>query len=104
MVAIANRPQEGRPASRPPDEEHAYGHEKADYLSAGVKGALILLAAVGIAYSAVGRLVNPRALSDVGVGLAVSVGASLVNLVVARVLIGTGSGSASSCSKRTAAI
>src|SRR5690348_9152572 len=38
-------------AARPADEEHAYGHEKADYLSAGVEGALILLAAVVIAYS-----------------------------------------------------
>src|SRR3977135_101753 len=33
-------------AARPPDEDHAYGHEKADYLSAGVEGALILLAAI----------------------------------------------------------
>jgi len=54
-------------SQRPADEEHAYGHEKADYLAAGVEGALILVAAVAIAYAAVGRLVNP-ALKDVGRG------------------------------------
>ncbi|HEX8854683.1 MAG TPA: cation diffusion facilitator family transporter [Thermoleophilaceae bacterium] len=77
-------------ASRPPDEEHAYGHEKADYLSAGVEGALILFAAVGIAYSAIGRLINPEPLSDVALGLGVSVAASAINLFVARKLITTG--------------
>jgi cation diffusion facilitator family transporter len=77
-------------AARPADEEHAYGHEKADYLSAGVEGALILVAAIVIGYSAVGRLLNPQGISDVGVGLSVSVMASLINLVVARVLIAEG--------------
>jgi cation diffusion facilitator family transporter len=77
-------------AARPADEEHAYGHEKADYLSAGVEGALILLAAVVIAYSAIGRLLHPHGISDVGVGLAVSVVASLINLAVARTLISEG--------------
>ena len=59
-------------AARPPDEEHAYGHEKADYLSAGVEGALIVVAAGGIALSAINRLIHPPGLSHVGVGLAVS--------------------------------
>jgi len=77
-------------AARPADEEHAYGHEKADYLSAGVEGALILLAAAVIAYSAIGRLINPHGLSDVGVGLGVSVAASLINFGVARILIAEG--------------
>jgi cation diffusion facilitator family transporter len=77
-------------SARPPDEEHAYGHEKADYLSAGVEGGLILLAAGTIAFSAVERLTNPQALSDVGLGLGASVVASAVNLAVARVLITAG--------------
>jgi cation diffusion facilitator family transporter len=77
-------------AARPADEEHAYGHEKADYLSAGVEGALILLAAIGICYSAVGRLLNRQGISDVGVGLGVAIVASLINLAVARVLIAEG--------------
>lgn len=77
-------------STRPPDEDHSYGHEKADYLSAGFEGALIVLAAATIAYAAVGRLIDPVALTDVWVGLSVSVAASLVNLVVGRYLISTG--------------
>ncbi len=77
-------------STRPPDEEHAYGHEKADYLSAGFEGALILVAAVTIAWAAIDRLLHPTGLSDVGFGLAISVVASVINLGVARMLIGAG--------------
>lgn len=77
-------------AARPADEEHAYGHEKADYLSAGVEGALITVAAGTIAYAAIGRLSHPQPLKDVGIGLAVSVVASLINFGVARTLIRVG--------------
>lgn len=77
-------------STRPADEDHAYGHEKADYLSAALEGALILLAAVTIAYAAIERLINPVELTAVGVGLAVSAFASLLNLVAGRLLIRTG--------------
>jgi cation diffusion facilitator family transporter len=77
-------------AGRPPDEDHPYGHEKADYLSAGVEGSLILLAALTIAYSAIGRFLDPQPISHVGIGLSVSVVASAINLVVARRLIAAG--------------
>ncbi len=77
-------------ATRPADEDHTYGHEKADYLSAGFEGALVLLAAVTIAYAAIERLVNPTELTEVGIGLAVSAVASLLNLLTARLLIRTG--------------
>jgi cation diffusion facilitator family transporter len=77
-------------ASKPPDEEHAYGHAKAEYFSAGVEGALISVAAVSIAVTAIGRLVDPRPLDDVGVGLAVSAAASLINLAVGVLLVRTG--------------
>ena len=77
-------------AARPPDEDHAYGHEKADYLSAGVEGGLILIAAATIGVTAVERLMNPQPLTDVGIGVAVAVVASGVNLAVARLLIGAG--------------
>ncbi len=73
-------------AAQPPDEEHAYGHSKAEYFSSGVEGALILLAAVSIAIAAGQRLLNPRPLEAIGIGLAVSVVASLINLGVALVL------------------
>ncbi|HMN27243.1 MAG TPA: cation diffusion facilitator family transporter, partial [Caldilineaceae bacterium] len=49
-------------AARPADEEHAYGHNKAEYFSSGVEGALILLAAATIAYTAIKRLLNPQPL------------------------------------------
>jgi cation diffusion facilitator family transporter len=77
-------------AARPPDEEHAFGHEKADYLAAGVEGGLILIAAVTISIAAVHRLINPREITQVGLGLGVSLAATLVNFAVARRLIAAG--------------
>ena len=77
-------------AARPPDEDHAYGHSKAEYFSSVVEGTLILIAAVSIAAAATDRLVHPRPLEQVGVGLAVSVAASFVNLAVAIVLLRAG--------------
>jgi cation diffusion facilitator family transporter len=74
-------------AARPADEDHAYGHGKAEYFSSGVEGALILIAAISIAVTAVERLLEPKPLEQVGLGLAVSVLASLVNLGVALVLL-----------------
>jgi cation diffusion facilitator family transporter len=74
-------------AARPADEDHPYGHGKAEYFSAGVEGSLIIIAAASIAYAAIQRLMHPRALEQLGLGLAVSVVASLVNLVVALVLL-----------------
>lgn len=74
-------------AARPPDEDHAYGHSKAEYFSASAEGALIVIAAVSIAVAAVDRLLHPRALQQVGLGLAVSVVAALLNLGVALVLM-----------------
>jgi cation diffusion facilitator family transporter len=77
-------------ATKPADEQHAYGHAKAEYLSAGFEGALILLAAITIAVSATDRLLDPQPLSDVGIGLAVAGGASLINLAVGFLLVRAG--------------
>jgi cation diffusion facilitator family transporter len=77
-------------AAKPADEEHTYGHAKAEYFSAGIEGALIFLAAATISVTAIDRLLHPRALSDVGIGLAVSVIASLINLGVGMVLVSAG--------------
>jgi cation diffusion facilitator family transporter len=74
----------------PADEEHAYGHTKAEYFSAGVEGALVLVAAISIAVTAVDRLLHPTAIEDVGIGLAVSAAASAINLVVGLLLIRAG--------------
>jgi cation diffusion facilitator family transporter len=77
-------------ATKPADEEHAYGHAKAEYFSAGVEGAMIFVAAVSIAATAIDRLLNPQAIGDVGVGLAISLSASVINLVVGMLLVRTG--------------
>jgi cation diffusion facilitator family transporter len=77
-------------AARPADANHPFGHHKAEYFSSGVEGSLILLAAVSIGYAAVGRLLAPKPLQQIGLGLLVSVLASLVNLVVALLLLRVG--------------
>ncbi len=77
-------------AGQPADEEHAYGHEKANYLAAGVEGALILIAAVTIGVTAVERLINPVPIETVGLGLAVAGLASAINLVVGLLLVRVG--------------
>lgn len=77
-------------AAQPADERHAYGHSKAEYFSSGFEGLLILVAALGIAWTALERLLNPQPLEAVGIGLAVSVVASIVNLLTARVLLAAG--------------
>ncbi len=77
-------------AARPPDEEHAYGHSKAEYFSSGVEGTLITIAAVTIAITAVNRLLNPQPIEQPGLGLAISIAASCVNLFVAVILMRAG--------------
>lgn len=77
-------------AARPPDNEHAYGHSKAEYLSSGAEGALILLAAGFIAVQAVLRLMNPEPLDQVAIGILVSALAALANFIVARILLRAG--------------
>ncbi len=77
-------------AAAPPDDEHSYGHSKAEYFSSGVEGALIVIAAISIAVVAGKRLLNPQPIEQVGWGLAVSLIASAVNFGVARVLLKAG--------------
>lgn len=77
-------------AARPADEEHAYGHSKAEYFSSGVEGALILLAAASIGWTSWDRLFHPQPIEQPGIGLAVSLAASALNFVVARILLAAG--------------
>jgi cation diffusion facilitator family transporter len=62
------------------------GHGKAEYFSSGLEGGLIIIAAAAIAYTAVNRLLHPQPLEQIGVGLGVSVIASIINFIVARIL------------------
>ena len=77
-------------AALPADDDHAHGHGKAEYFSSAFEGFLILLAAVSIGYTAIDRLLNPQPLEAVGVGLLVSVVASIINFATARILLDVG--------------
>ena len=79
-----------RVAARPPSAKHPYGMSKAEYLSAGTEGTLIVVAAAGIIATALPRLLNPAPIDEPALGLAISVVASIVNLAVALVLIRVG--------------
>jgi cation diffusion facilitator family transporter len=74
-------------AARPPDEEHPYGHHKAEYFSSGFEGVLILVAALAIVYAAAGRLLHPQPLEALGAGLALSVVSSVLNGVLAWAML-----------------
>jgi len=73
-------------ASRPEDANHHFGHSKAEYFSSGMEGSFIIIAAGGIIYTAIERLINPQPLEQLGVGLAVSAFAGLVNFAAALVI------------------
>lgn len=77
-------------AAQPADDDHAHGHGKAEYFSSAFEGFLILLAALSIGYTAIDRLIHPRPLDAVGIGLLVSVAASIINFATARVLLEVG--------------
>lgn len=79
-----------RVAIKPPDKDHNFGHSKAEYFSAAVEGAMIFVAAGVIMVSAVQRFLHPQPLENVGVGLLVSVVASVLNGSVAWVLLRAG--------------
>ena len=66
-------------AARPPDEEHAFGHNKAEYFSSGLESALIVIAAVWIGVTAWGRLLDPQPLENVGIGLSIALFAAAIN-------------------------
>lgn len=74
-------------ADRPPDENHMYGHDKAEYFSSGAEGSLILVAAVTIIYSAIRRLMNPEPLENIGIGVTVALIASAINFGVSRIML-----------------
>lgn len=66
-------------AARPADEEHPYGHHKAEYFSSGFEGILIIAAGLGILWAAGSRLMSPQPIEQVGWGLALSVASSVLN-------------------------
>ncbi|HEX9182661.1 MAG TPA: cation diffusion facilitator family transporter [Burkholderiales bacterium] len=79
-----------RVAAEPPDEKHPFGYSKAEYFSAVVEGVLIVAAATAIVATAVPRLLAPRPIEEFGVGLAISLVATSINLAVAVTLLRAG--------------
>jgi cation diffusion facilitator family transporter len=73
-------------ARLPPDDEHPFGHAKAEYFSSGFEGVLIVGASIGIAWTAIERLLAPQPLEAIGLGLVLSLLATAVNLGVAVAL------------------
>lgn len=73
-------------AQRPPDEDHPFGHTKAEYFSAAFEGGLIFIASLAILAAAAERFFNPQPIGELGLGTALSVGASVLNFLVARLL------------------
>ena len=74
-------------AAKPADRDHTYGHEKIEFFSSGLEGILIILAGAGTAIFAGRRFFYPQVLQDLEIGTLISLGASAVNLVVARILL-----------------
>jgi len=70
-------------AAAPPDQDHPYGHHKAEYFSSGFEGLLILVAALAICVAAVDRFLHPQPLPSLGIGLALSTLSSVLNGVAA---------------------
>lgn len=79
-----------RVAARPADEDHHFGHAKAEYFSAAIEAIMIFVAAIVIIVSAVQRFLHPRELENVGLGLLVTLVATAINLAVGLVLVRTG--------------
>lgn len=77
-------------ASRPPDDGHNFGHTQAEYFSGALEGSLIGMAAISIAWAAIERLVAPKPIENIGIGIAISAAASVINLVVGQLLIRRG--------------
>lgn len=77
-------------SSQPVDRNHTYGHEKIEYFSSGLEGVLIAVAAMGIAWYAIRRLIFPEPIHELGVGVAISLVASAINFAVGLWLLRVG--------------
>jgi cation diffusion facilitator family transporter len=73
-------------AEMPADEDHPYGHHKAEYFSSGFEGILIVVASLGIMWAAGHRIFDPQPLEQVGIGLALSIASSALNGLLAWVM------------------
>ena len=77
-------------AARPADDSHHFGHTKAEYFSAALEGIMVFVAAASIIYLGIDRLLNPRPLESLGIGLGISLTAAVLNGIVGRLLVKVG--------------
>lgn len=77
-------------AAQPPDEEHSFGHDKAEYFASGIEGTLIFIGALAIIYTAVPRLFAAQPIEHLGIGLIITLAATAINLIVGLLLIRVG--------------
>lgn len=77
-------------AERPPDEDHKYGHSKAEYFASIMEGLFIFIAAIAIIISAIGRIIYPKIIEQAFLGLGISIIASIINYVVSKKLLKVG--------------
>jgi len=79
-----------RLAEKPPDDDHLYGHTKAEYFSSIVEGAFILVISFSIGTAAINRLFHPQPIEQPFIGLAVASIGTILNAVIAFVLLREG--------------
>ena len=79
-----------RLAEKPADKKHPYGHSKAEYFSSTAEGFFIFSAALAIIFSAVNRIIYPKMIEQVSIGLLISAAATLINFLVGKKLISVG--------------
>ena len=77
-------------AEKPADREHQYGHSKAEYFSSLLEGTFIFIAALAIIYTAIPRIIHPKMIEKVYLGLVFSGLATIINYIVSKILIKTG--------------
>ncbi|MES2766929.1 MAG: cation diffusion facilitator family transporter [Bacteroidota bacterium] len=90
IVAVAFAAYSLRVTYRPPDDDHHFGHDKITYFSAGVEGALIIIASGVIFYTAIENLIFGHALEQVTIGAGITLGAGLINGLLGWYLVKTG--------------
>src|SRR5262245_47701659 len=77
-------------SQRPVDATHTYGHEKIEFFSSGLEGVLIVVAGIGTGWVAINRIVHPAPLTALGLGTALALAASVINLAVGLLLVRVG--------------
>ena len=77
-------------AAKPRDLNHPFGHGKAEFISAGIEGALIFIAGLMIIYEAIGQLIEPKPLHQLDYGLTITAFAGIINFIAGSYAIAEG--------------